>query len=69
MVVAFYFRLILVQFFRRWMAISARPEQYEKDTVQPSDFGFDYESWDDLVSQFELVNADTGETVSWDVLK
>lgn len=43
--------------------------RYEKDTVQPSDFGFDYESWDDLISQFELVNADTGETVSWDVLK
>lgn len=30
MVVAFYFRLILVQFFRRWVAISARPEQYNK---------------------------------------
>ena len=43
--------------------------RYEKDTVQPSDFGFDYESWDDLVSQFELVDADTGETVSLDVLK
>ena len=27
-VVAFYFRLILVQVFRRWMAISARPEQH-----------------------------------------
>lgn len=43
--------------------------RYEKDAVQPSDFGFDYESWDDLVSQFELVDADTGETVSLDVLK
>ena len=36
MVVAFYFRLILVQFFRRWMAISARPEQrsYIKDYLE-----------------------------------
>lgn len=43
--------------------------RYEKDTVQPSDFGFDFESWDDLTSQFELVDYKTGETVSLDVLK
>lgn len=44
-------------------------KRYEKDTVEPSDFGFDFESWDNLISKFELVDRNTGETVSWDVLK